>query len=214
MSHQKKIALIDDHRLVRAGIKGLIDSLDGYHVACEGESGGDAVELARSGQPDAIVMDVSMPGLCGLKAVKKIREQNKQLPVLMLSMYDSPEFVINALRNGADGYILKDAAEHELKLALDYACQKKPFLSPGVAKHLIDLAVRSLSEVSPSEQLTGRQKEVLAGIAEGLSTRDIAEKLGVSIKTVESHRSQMMHRLGLSNSTELVRFAVSTHLAT
>ena len=212
MPFEKKIALIDDHGLVRAGIKGLLNSFDGYQVAHEGRSGLEAIEIATSAKPDLMVMDVSMPDVCGIEAIKKIREHNSQLPLLMLSMYDSPEFVINSLKHGADGYLLKDAPEHELKLALDYACQRKPFVSPSVARHLIDIAVRTMDSVSPADQLTDRQKEVLEGIAEGLSTRQIAEKLGVSAKTIESHRSQMMHRLGLSNSVELVRFALSNHL--
>lgn len=211
MRHEKKIALIDDHGLVRAGIKGLLNSFEGYRVAHEGKSGLDAIEIATSAKPDLMIMDVSMPGVCGIEAIKTIREHNSHLPLLMLSMYDSPEFVLNSLKHGADGYLLKDAPEHELKLALHYASQKKPFVSPSVARHLIDIAVQRTDSASPAEQLTDRQREVLAGIAEGLSTRQIAEKLGVSAKTIESHRSQMMHRLGLSNSVELVRFALSTH---
>ncbi|MCD1646506.1 response regulator [Marinobacter adhaerens] len=213
MPHEKKVALVDDHKLVRAGIKGLVNSLGGYRVVSEGANGLDAIEIVEASPPDILLMDVSMPGVTGIDAVKQIRQHNEKLPVLMLSMYDSPEFVINALRHGADGYILKDSAEHELELALDYVCQKKPFLSPSVARHLIDLAVNTLDKVSPSDQLTERQREVLAGIAEGLSSRQIAEKLGVSVKTIESHRSQMMHRLGLNSSVELVRFALSTHLS-
>lgn len=213
MSYEKTVALVDDHKLVRTGIKGLVNSLNGYRVTSEGANGLDAIEIVRNEPPDVLMMDVSMPHICGIDAIKQIRQHNENLPVLMLSMYDSPEFVINALRYGADGYILKDSAEYELELALNYACQKKPFLSPAVARHLIDLAVmNSLDNISPSDQLTERQKEVLSGIAEGLSTRQIAEKLGVSVKTIESHRSQMMHRLGLGSSVELVRFALSTHL--
>lgn len=212
MPYEKRIALVDDHKLVRAGIKGLLDSLDGYRVTHEGANGLDAVEIVKSTPPDVLVMDVSMPETCGIEALKEVRRDHPELPVLMLSMYDSPEFFISALKYGADGYILKDSAEHELKLALDYTCQKKPFFSPSVARHLIDIAVNSLREVTPADQLTERQREVLAGIAEGLGSRQISEKLGVSIKTIESHRSQMMHRLGLSSSVELVRFALSTHL--
>lgn len=211
MPYDKKVALIDDHKLVRTGIKSLVNGLDGYRVTSEGANGLDALDIVKFATPDILMMDVSMPVVGGIDAIKHIRQHNQSLPVLMLSMHDSPEFVINALRHGADGYILKDSAEHELKLALDYACQKKPFLSPSVARHLIDLAVSATDKVSPSDQLTDRQREVLSCIAEGLSTRQIAEKLGVSVKTIESHRSQMMHRLGLYSSIELVRFALSTH---
>lgn len=209
MSYEKKIALVDDHRLVRAGLKGLLNSLEGYQVEFEGECGSDAVKIANSSKPDIMVIDVSMPKVCGIEAIRQIREHNQALPLLMLSMYDSPEFVLNSLKHGADGYLLKDAPEHELKLALDYVHQKKPFVSPAVARHLIDIAVKSMDSVAPKEQLTERQREVLDYIAKGLSTRQIAEQLGVSIKTVESHRSQMIHRLGLSNSIELVRFALT-----
>jgi len=213
MLYEKKIALVDDHGLVRAGLKGLLNSLDGYQVVSEGQSGKDAVAIARSGTPDIMVIDVSMPEVCGIEAIKQIRQHNTEIPLLMLSMYDSPEFVLNSLKHGADGYLLKDAPEHELKLALDYVHQKKPFVSPTVARHLIDIAVNSMTTAAPKDQLTERQQEVLGYIAQGLSTREIAEKLGVSIKTIESHRSQMMHRLGLGNSVELVRFALSAQSA-
>jgi DNA-binding NarL/FixJ family response regulator len=213
MLYEKKIALVDDHGLVRAGLKGLLNSLDGYQVVSEGQSGKDAVAIARSGTPDIMVIDVSMPEVCGIEAIKQIRQHNTEIPLLMLSMYDSPEFVLNSLKHGADGYLLKDAPEHELKLALDYVHQKKPFVSPTVARHLIDIAVNSMTTAAPKDQLTERQQEVLGYIAQGLSTREIAEKLGVSIKTIESHRSQMMHRLGLGNGVELVRFALSAQSA-
>ena len=213
MLYEKRIALIDDHSLVRAGLKGLLNSLPGYQVASEGQSGQDAVDIAVTDKPDVMVIDVSMPEVCGIEALKKIRAYEPDLPVLMLSMYNSAEFVINSLRFGANGYLLKDAPEHELKLALDYATQRKPFVSPSVAQHLIDLAVKTVEPLSPADQLTERQRQVLSAIADGLSTREIAEALGVSIKTVESHRSQMMYRLGLGSSTELVRFALSNKLS-
>ena len=206
---REKIALVDDHGLVRAGLKGLLNSLEGYQVTSEGKCGSDAVKIANSSKPDIMVIDVSMPEVCGIEAIRQIRRHDQALPLLMLSMYDSPEFVLNSLKHGADGYLLKDAPEHELKLALDYVHQKKPFVSPTVARHLIDIAVKSMDSAAPTEQLTERQQEVLGYIAKGLSTRQIAEQLGVSVKTVESHRSQMIYRLGLSNSVELVRFALT-----
>ncbi|MDX1817125.1 MAG: response regulator transcription factor [Marinobacter sp.] len=208
MRPDKRIALIDDHKLVRAGLSAIMNSLDGYHVDCQGSTGEDAIRIVQTRSPDILVMDVSMPKLCGIEALKQIRAQDEQLPILMLSMHDSPEFVISALEHGANGYILKDSAEQELKLALDYASRKSPYLSPPVAEHLIDRALSAQPITDVTTQLTRRQQEVLNGIAKGLSSREIADALGVSIKTVEAHRSQMMQRLGLKNGVELVRLAL------
>ena len=209
MSLEKRIALVDDHNLVRAGFKKILNGLDGYKVVSEGASGLDAIEIVKSARPDVLVMDVSMPRLSGIEALKQIRAINHQLPVLMLSMYEYPDFAVNALKNGADSYIVKDSSEQELRLALDYTCQKKPYISPSVNHHLIQLAINSIQPQTLPDHLTCLQREVLACIAEGLPNRQIATRLAVSIKTVESHRTQIMHRLGLNNSRELIRFALN-----
>ena len=208
MPNPRRVALVDDHKLVRAGLKSLINNLPDYQVDQEGADGTDAVAIAHSGNTDILVLDVSMPGLGGIEALTRIRSDGHQLPVLMLSMYDSPDFVVRALRQGADGYILKDAAEDELQLALNYATRKQPFLSPGVTRHVIDMAAQPGPEASVRTGLTRRQTEVMECIARGLGTRDIAASLGVSVKTVEAHRSQIIQRLGLSSSAELGRYAV------
>lgn len=205
MPHPRRVALVDDHKLVRAGLKSLINNLPDYQVGPEGADGTDAIAIAN----DVLVLDVSMPGLGGIEALTRIRRNGHQLPVLMLSMYDSADFVVRALRQGADGYILKDAAEDELQLALNYAARKQPFLSPGVTRHVIDMAANQPG-IQPEAQacLTRRQGEVMECVARGLGTRDIAAALGVSIKTVEAHRSQIIQRLSLASSAELVRYAV------
>ncbi|MBK7664487.1 MAG: response regulator transcription factor [Sterolibacteriaceae bacterium] len=204
-----RILLADDHALVRAGIRRLIEDLPGHLVVAEASDGREAERLARQHDPDIALIDLAMPGLNGLDAIARIAASSPRTRLLALSMHTGEHYVIDALRAGAVGYIVKDAAADELAEALAAAAQGKRYVSPRVAQHLRNLRTEAADE---ARTLTSRQREILQLIAEGNSTRDIAERLSISIKTVESHRAQIMQRLDIHDVAGLTRYAMSVGL--
>jgi DNA-binding NarL/FixJ family response regulator len=204
-----KILLVEDHDLVRAGIRSLLDSMRGIHVVAEAGDGESALDFVEEYRPDVVLMDIALPGMNGLTATAHITERYPDVRVIMLSMHVNDLYVAQALQAGALGYILKNASFTELEQAVRTVGSGEAYLSPPVSKHLaMDYIRRARGEPSSLEQLTPRQREVLKLIAEGRTTQQMADTLGVSVKTVESHRSQLMERLEIYDIAGLVRYAI------
>jgi len=211
-----RILLVEDHNLVRAGIRALLESLPATEVVGDAGDGREALRLVESLKPDVVFMDIGMPGMNGLEATARIAKDFPAVRVVILSMHATEEYVMQAMRAGAIGYLLKDAGISELELAVKAASRGETYLSPAVSKHVIDEYLRSVSgslnrssaESSPFERLTPRQREILQLIAEGHTTQDIARILSISLKTVETHRAQLMERLGIYDVPGLVRYAI------
>jgi DNA-binding NarL/FixJ family response regulator len=208
-----RVLLADDHALVRAGVRELLTRIRGVEVVGEAADGRIAVELAQTLQPDVVLMDISMRGLNGIEATGQIRRACPRVQVIVLSMHVTEEHVAHALRAGAVGYILKDAAVEELELALIAVTRGQVYMSPALSRPMVERLLQSgRGEPSALDILTPRQKEILQLIAEGRSTKEIAHLLGVSIKTVETHRAQLMQRLGIRDVPGLVRYAMRAGL--
>ena len=208
-----RVLLAEDHTLVRAGLCTLVSALEGIVVVGEAGDGHQTLAMVESLHPDLVLMDIAMPGLNGLEATTRVVKAHPQVKVIILSMHANEEYVIESLRAGALGYLLKDSGTAELELAIRAAMRDETFLSPAVSKHVIEKYVqRQKDPQSPFQILTPRQREILQLIAEGLSTKDIARKLDLSIKTVDTHRTQLMDRLDIHDVAGLVRYAIRTGL--
>ncbi len=204
-----RVLLADDHTLVRAGIRSLLKGLENVEVVGEAGDGQEAVRLAESLRPDVVLLDVGMPGLNGLDVAARLVTHDASIRVLILSMHTSEEYVLRALRAGCAGYLLKGSAVAELEIAVRAVARGETYLSPAVSKHVMDDYVRRTGGATdPIDALTPRQREVLQLVAEGNTSKDIADRLGLSFKTVEAHRAQIMERLGLHDVAGLVRFAM------
>jgi len=207
--------LADDHTLVRAGLRKLLETLPNIKVVGEAGDGLALLALAEQLQPDLVLMDIAMPGLNGLDATARLVKSQPGIRVLILSMHQNEEYVRKALRHGAAAYLLKDSAPLELELALTAVLRGETYLSPAVSRGVVsDYVQRLRDDDQTGEQLSPRQREVLQLIAEGLSTKDIARKLGLSVKTVETHRTGLMKQLDIHEVTGLVRYALKMGLVT
>jgi DNA-binding NarL/FixJ family response regulator len=208
-----RVLIADDHLVVRAGIRALIESIDGVTVVGEANDGREAVELAASLRPDIVLLDVTMPGLNGLEAATRLQEASPSTRVIILSMHANDAYVRTALKAGAVGYVLKSATATELQTALQTVAQGEIYLSPAVSKQVVKGFVDSTRHTgSPLDLLTTRQREILQLIAEGRTTKEVAFTLSISGKTVETHRAQIMERLEIRDLAGLVRFAIRTGL--
>ena len=213
MTSATRVLLADDHALVRVGIRSLLSTIAGFDVVGEAGTGHEAVELADQLRPHVVLMDIAMPGINGLDATARLVERHPEVRVIILSMHASEEYALQALRAGAAGYLLKDADLLELERAIVAVARGETYLSPAISKHVIaDYKRRVAEQPEPIDRLTPRQREVLRLIAEGLSTKEIAFKLGLSVKTVETHRAQLMERLEIRDVAGLVRFAIRSGL--
>jgi DNA-binding NarL/FixJ family response regulator len=208
-----RVLLADDHALVRAGIRALVEKIPDVQVVAEAGTGREALELVRSKFPNVVLMDIAMTELGGLEALPRITKDFPGVKVVMLSAHANEEYVIRALREGASGYMLKDSATTELELAIHSVVLGKIYLSPSISRTVIDDYLQRVGgAVSPLEQLTPRQREILQSIAEGQNTKEIASVLNISPKTVEAHRLQLMERLNIHDVPGLVRYAVRSGL--
>ena len=204
-----RVLLADDHTLVRAGLRKLLESIPGMEVVGEAGDGLQLLEMAEKLQPQVVLMDIAMPGLNGLEATGRLVKTWPSIRVLILSMHQNAEYVRQALRQGAVAYLLKDAAPLELEWALAAVLRGETYLSPAVSKGVVsDYVHRLRSEEQPADALTPRQREVLQLIAEGQSTKEIARRLDLSVKTVETHRTQLMKQLDIHEVAGLVRYAI------
>lgn len=208
-----RVILADDHPVVRAGVRMLLEGLDRIEVVAEAEDGREAILLIQEHQPDIVFMDISMPRLRGVEAAQRIARDFPAVRVVILSVHKDEAYVRQSLRAGAAGYLLKDANPDEYKRAIEAVMGGGSYLSPDVARRVIEGFVEQAEgEQSPLDQLTGRQKEILQLIAEGKSNRVIAGILHLSIKTVETHRTQLMKQLDIHEIAGLTRFAIRTGL--
>lgn len=209
-----RVLIADDHSLVRAGFRALLESQN-IEVVAEAGDGREAIELTGKHHPHIVLMDIGMPGLNGVEAAARISKEFPFARVLILSMHANEEYVLQALRAGATGYLLKDSGKQELVLAVKSVMEGKTYLSPEVSKHVIDNYVESVgSKSDPLERLTPRQREILQLVAEGRTNKEIAHILRIAIKTVDTHRAQLMERLDIHDVTGLVRFAIQMGLVT
>lgn len=208
-----RVLIADDHTLVRAGIRALLEKLPEVEVVTEASDGRDALQMVKTHQPDVVLMDIAMPGLNGLEATRRMVKEFPKSNVLILSMHASEEYVCQALNAGAAGYLLKGAELAELVLAIRAITRGEMYLSPPISKQVIkDYLRRVGGEETLLERLTSRQREVLQLIAEGATTKEIAATLHISVKTVETHRAQLMERLDIHDVVGLVRYAIKIGL--
>ena len=210
-----RILLADDHAMLRDGVRMILESHPGFEVVGTASDGIEAVELARSLRPDIAVLDVAMPDLNGLDATREIRAACPGTEVVILSMHENEDYLREALRAGAAGYVLKRAAAKELVGAIQAVKRGESYLDPALTRTLIEDYVRKVDRSDASaDALTDRELEVLRLVAEGLTNRQIALELNISIKTVQSHRANLMDKLDLHDRTELVRYAIRRGLIT
>jgi DNA-binding NarL/FixJ family response regulator len=208
-----RILLADDHALVRAGIRSVCDLIDGFNIVGEATDGAQALKLAKEHQPDLVLMDITMKTVNGLEATRQIRRELPECRVIVLSMHASEDYVQQALKAGAAGYLLKDAAVTELKAAITAVMRGEVYLSPQISRLVVESYMRNADTVGgPLGLLTPRQREILESIASGHTTKDIGFRLGLSVKTIETHRAQIMDRLGIHDVAGLVRFAIRSGL--
>jgi len=209
-----RILLVDDHQIVRQGLRTLLDKEPDMEVAAEAEDGRAAVRLAREVSPQVVIMDVAMPDLNGIEATRQIVAESPGIKVIALSMHADRRFVSNMLKAGASGYLLKDSAFEELARAIRTVVADKVYLSPEVSDIVVkDYVKGPQEEASAYSLLTPREREVLQLLAEGKSTREIADRLHVSVKTVETHRQQLMAKLELRSVAELTKYAIREGLS-
>jgi DNA-binding NarL/FixJ family response regulator len=211
-----KILIADDHQIVRQGLRTLLEKEPDLEVVAEADDGRATVRLVRDLAPDVVIMDVAMPDLNGIEATRQIITEFPKIKVIALSMYADRRFVVNMLKAGASGYLLKECAFEELVRAIRLVLNHKTYLSPGVT----DIVVKDYMQGAPPAEasvfsvLTPREREVLQLMAEGKSTTQIADNLHVSVKTIETHRQQVMHKLNIHSVAELTKYAIREGLTT
>lgn len=205
-----KILIAEDHHIVRQGLRAILERQPDFEIVGETGEGTQVSALVRDTSPDVLVADVMMPGLNGLEIARLVHERHPNTKVIILSMHADESYVLRALRNHAAGYVLKDSGAAELVGAIREVTQGNRFLSPRLAEKAIDSYVQTSEgdPASPYDELTSREREVLHLVAEGHSSREIANILSISPRTVESHRANLMGKLGLENQTDLIRFAI------
>ena len=207
------IVVADDHKIVREGLVKLLEARPDFTVIGEASDGEEAVQMVLEKQPDVVIMDIWMPRLSGIDATRRIGKRGSQAKILVLSMHESRTYVEEVLRAGASGYIVKNSASSDLLQAIDAVRAGASYLSPAITQQVVDAIARP-GDSSPSgvAMLTDREREVLQLIAEGLSSKEIANMLGVSLKTIDSHRSNLMEKLDIHKVSGLVRFAIRVGL--
>jgi DNA-binding NarL/FixJ family response regulator len=210
-----RIVVVDDHAVVRRGVRALLESQPGWEVAAEATTGREAVEVVRRLQPDIVIMDLSLPELNGLDATRQILKESPRTEVLVLTMHHSEELARNVLQAGARGYVLKSDADESLIAAVESLRVHRPFLTSTVTEFVLDDYLRRTEAVNgglPHAVVTKREREIIQLLAEGRSNKEVASALGVSVKTVEAHRANLMRKLHLRTISDLVRYAVRNNI--
>jgi DNA-binding NarL/FixJ family response regulator len=209
-----RVLVADDHAIVRTGIRHVLESEPGFVVVAEASTGAQALELAESLRPDIAVLDISMPGESGIRVAAELRQRSPETRALILSMHDNTEYVLESLRAGAQGYLLKDGAATELRGAIRAVRRGESYFSPAIAGKLsaVVRGEKTESAAGALGQLTGRERQVLIGVAQGHTNREIAHQLGISHRTVETHRESLMRKLNVRTVAGLTRLALEAGL--
>ncbi|MFD9704526.1 response regulator [Lentzea sp. NPDC059081] len=207
-----RILLADDHALVRRGVRLILDNEPDLEVVAEAGDGAEAITRAKADQPDLAILDIAMPRLTGLQAARELSRIQPDLRILMLTMYDNEQYFFEALKAGASGYVLKSVADRDLVEACRSAMRGEPFLYPGAVSSLIRNYLDRAKEGLPPRTITDREEEILKLVAEGHSSKEIADLLVISVKTVERHRANLLQKLGLKDRLELTRYAIRAGL--
>jgi DNA-binding NarL/FixJ family response regulator len=204
------VLLADDHPIVRQGLRRLLEAEEDFKVVGEASNGIQALQMVERLKPEVLVVDLMMPDLNGLEVIRQAGQRSPATLAVVLSMQNTEVYVVEALKNGAMGYILKDTAPSELVQAIRMVAQKHKYLSPALSEHLIDALITSMNEDHSDHQdgLTSREREVLQLVAQGNTNTQIAIKLSISARTVEQHRANMMSKLGLHNQVDVIRYAI------
>jgi len=212
METRRKIVIAEDHTILRAGLRALFSGQNGLEVIGEAGDGREAIRKVDTLQPDLLLIDLSMPKLNGIDAIREIKSQHPEIKIIVLTVHKSEEYIIAALQAGANGYMLKDASQNELLLAIDYVINGKTFLSPSISDKVVDAFLNTDKKDKPAavlDNLTAREREILKLVAEGNTNKKIAEHLCISLKTVEKHRSNLMQKLDLRNTAALTAYAIA-----
>jgi len=217
MKQKKQIIIVEDHTILREGLRSLLSAKPEYEVVGEAEDGNAAIRCAEKFKPNLVLMDLSMPKMNGIDAIKEIKKRSPETKVLVLTVHKSDEYIRATFQAGADGYVLKDATHAELEMAIQNILSGKNFISPGISEKLIGgyLDGQKASKVTtPWDTLTQRERSILKLIAEGHKNKEIADYLCISVKTVEKHRANLMQKLDLHNISYLTAFAIEKGLIT
>jgi len=215
MATKKRIIIAEDHTILRAGLRSLLSARNDIEIVGEAGDGREAVRIVDKHVPDLLLIDLSMPKLNGMEAIKEIKSRHPGVKIIVLTVHKSEEYVTASLIAGANGYILKDASQNELILALEYVMAGKTFLSPSISDKVVDIYLQNRNEGETKSvlgNLTAREREVLKLIAEGNTNKKIADHLCISMKTVEKHRANLMHKLDLRNTAALTAYAIDKGL--
>ena len=215
MENKKKIVIAEDHTILRDGLRALISSQNNLEVIGEAGDGREAVRIVDNLEPDLLLIDLSMPKMNGIEAVKEIKNQHPDIKVIILTVHKSDEYIFASLKAGANGYMLKDASQNELLLAIQYVLNGKSYISPSISDRVIDAYLNTAPKdttFSVLDNLTSREREILKLIAEGYTNKKIADHLCISLKTVEKHRANLMNKLDLKNTAALTTFAIENGL--
>lgn len=209
-----KIILVDDHQMFRDGVKSVLNDEKNIDIIGEVGTGGDLYELLKLQKPDLIITDISLPGISGVEIAKYISENYPEIKILILSMHSNEEFIIRALSVGANGYLPKDTSMNELLDAINTIYMGENYFNKDISNTILKSIInKSKDEKGNGKCLTKREKEVIALVVEGLSNKEIAEKLFISVRTVDSHKNNIMQKLNLKSSVELVKYAIKNKLA-
>jgi DNA-binding NarL/FixJ family response regulator len=217
MIGKHKVVIAEDHTILREGLRALLSASADFEIVGEAEDGRSAIQCVEKVKPDLVLMDLSMPRMNGMEALREIKKLRPETKVLALTVHKAEEYVLAALAAGADGYVLKDATHTELVMAIKSVLMGKRYLSPGISEKVIEGYLegrRTLKSRSPWDTLTQREREILKLVAEGYKNKDIADYLCISVKTVETHRANLMRKLDLHNVSALTAFAMEKGLTT
>ncbi|MBN1930000.1 MAG: response regulator transcription factor [Desulfobacterales bacterium] len=217
MKEKKKIVIAEDHTILREGLRALLSLEDDFEVIGEAEDGINAIRCVDKYRPDLILLDLSMPRMNGIPAIKAIKNRFPETKILTLTVHKSEEYIIEAFESGANGYCLKDTTHRELLTAIKNVLSGKLYLSPEISQKVLEGYIEGKKDITPKSswsKLTQREKEILKLIGEGYKNREIAEYLFISIKTIEKHRSNLMKKLGLHNASALTSYAIEKGLVT
>ena len=217
MVEKKKIVIAEDQKILREGLKSLLSSSDDFEVVGEAEDGLNAVRCVEKFTPELLLLDLSMPKMSGISAIKEIKSQFTETKILVLTVHESEEYILEVFKSGADGYCLKDASHSELLMAIKSVLSGKRYISPGISGKVLEGYLddrETLKSSSSWDSLTQREREILKLVGEGYKNKEIADYLCISSKTVEKHRSNIMGKLDLHTASALTAYAIKTGLVT